>query len=502
MRNPMQTALTQKCLPQIIGAVIALAFTSLWYYFDFSPKFAAVIVLMFAFLVLAARGTRSIFWLLQLLVFMIPLGRVMRLSSSDETILPMVGIVVALYWFFWRFVQERKTLTWVKNERLLVPFLLLLLASCFLGQDLKMDLRSFATYFQCVVFMHIIAVEADSIKKLKFLAWTLIISLTLSSVVILWYGYHLPGYEAIRPMVEKREMKLHSYDEWLGEGYFRAGSFIGDPNFTALQVLPVLAFLFYFFFIYRKIWIRVLLGVCALVNVLVIFSSVSISALISTAVTLLFTYHVTRKFVRFRFRTSKALVYILSIGLLGASVWIVQTKNPYFTYRLSVKLGLLEAGRTADFTSGRSEIYSSAAKELILHPILGVGVSRLNDVVGRNVTFSPSVGTHNTFLYVGIEGGGICFVLFVVFIYKTLRQLYRSIRECVPIDQKQMVIIGCALLVASVSFLVMGQTVSAPKIKYLWLLLGMAIAYSRIVDTRTRKHSMAYHSHEHLTLNT
>jgi O-antigen ligase len=88
---------------------------------------------------------------------------------------------------------------------------------------------------------------------------------------------------------------------------------------------------------------------------------------------------------------------------------------------------------------------------------------------------------------VGIEGGLLCLSIFLIFLIKTMKKTYGSMKK---VNDPNLICLGHAIFTALVGFLVMSMTLSSPKVKYLWVLLGMALVYSSIIeDGRTSENN-------------
>lgn len=94
---------------------------------------------------------------------------------------------------------------------------------------------------------------------------------------------------------------------------------------------------------------------------------------------------------------------------------------------------------TSDYSNGRFELWSSAAKVIYRHPLLGVGAKNVSEFVNRymsaqTVTETPelSANMHNIYIQVLVAHGIVAFLLFMAYLIFTMSKVLKQIFSFCP----------------------------------------------------------------------
>ena len=345
-------------------------------------------------------------------------------------------------------------------------FLFFLFVSSILNPLVRKNIGSFIVYIECVFFLLVISFLIDNIKKLFMIAWVLIISISILALVIILNEFnilHLSG------------LYFKSTQIMLEQSIIRAGSTIGDPNLTAAQLIISLPFIFIFYILYKKFVLRVFLILCTIIIVSAIIFTASLGGFIGLVFMVVLLFHFSYKIKFF----CKKHLFVLTLTILVISITTIP--NSTLIERAIFKYSLYEIGNSAAATSHRPMLWKEALKVVLHHPFYGVGCGNLTKAIG--VEYAPGIylGPHNTFLYIGVEGGAICLITFLMFISHLIYKLYKFLYKFNNIKLHLMCI---AVFISLTTFLLEGMMVSLPKNKYLWLLLGIAVSISYIKNKK------------------
>jgi len=183
-----------------------------------------------------------------------------------------------------------------------------------------------------------------------------------------------------------------------------------------------------------------------------------------------------------KFRFSKFLVYILSIGLITYFITDKYFHSHLERFTTLNNLLLKLSGRGGDLSIAlfgeRFHILSKSFEVGMQHFFWGVG--------GYNLNMFVDEGTHNQFLNMFAENGIITFVMYFIFVVSiiiTLLTMSLRIRNKIGCNWERNILF-CLTSIMCISF-IQGM---ASYLRYdFWVICGMAIAWIRIV----KKHTIA-----------
>jgi len=310
-----------------------------------------------------------------------------------------------------------------------------------------------------ITYMFAIAVLTDTEQRLKRV------------VVLIWGMSVVMGVVAIT--------------QYHGESA-RSMGLSGDPNFfAALQViaLPIGVIVATQIASARTRPI-VLVGLAIVIGS--ILTSLSRGGLLAlAAVLVLLSIQPARGFFRTRARKSA----FITAAAIGAIVLLA------FSYSaLSARTSSLSSSGSSG--SGRAYLWSAALVAFSEHPVLGLGFgafpSQANDLLRR----TPGVNfrqyalrpqgqpVHNTYLESLTELGVIGAVLFVAVLVSMFVTLRTAIREASAQGKHFLAALGRALQLSLLGFAATSIFLSAETHRTLWVLLGLALALTRVLTSK------------------
>jgi len=251
----------------------------------------------------------------------------------------------------------------------------------------------------------------------------------------------------------------------------RSGGILGDPNFTALQLLVGIPFILEFWKAASGSQ-RVFLTVSSVMILWAFRYTYSIGGLVGLAVIL---------FVR-TFFIGKHNFYVLAVRavlILFIGWWLTLNFLPdYYWARVFVNLDLLRSFfRTNDpkiflqLGTTRGDAWTAAFKTFLQSPIWGHGPGNAVFYNMKNsdfTSFRPVMGAHNFLLSIANDVGIIGFSFFVTLLIQAIRTISLGGEQNNPVKN--------AIFIALIASLVQGLAIDIHTQKILWILIGMSLA--------------------------
>jgi O-antigen ligase len=239
---------------------------------------------------------------------------------------------------------------------------------------------------------------------------------------------------------------------------------------------------------------RFILACCAVLMILGIVSTLSISANVGLVVVLGLAVLWSKRRAQ---RCVLALFCLMVIALalvsplaerLEHQLWLLEEKDPIYwgTYRGLAWYSGIQAMRQEPWLGNGPSMDTVTAAAL---PYLPLDFLRWMTSRGATV-FIP----HNMFLSVGAELGIPGLLAFVALLATVMLPLWRATRNArAGSDSTRIFYLGQAVLIGLVALLVQGLGLSSHLNKYLWLLLGVGVAITRLsVQSESREPEHAH----------
>ncbi len=416
-----------------------------------------ILFLFLITLILFQKSSEKTFFAILCLIALIPIGRagILELSSlpvfGHRTFIPLIGGIVLVLLFADELAVKKTALNIHENSYgLLAGMLLLLVCSALLNKNVLVNLDSILSYLQCLILLVLIVALAQDSRHLIKIGWILIVSIFCLSIVICLErkGLITPQCGFFRSTTFGITLS--------GESWKRTGSTLGDANLTALQLNVAVPFIFYYVFIYKNIFIRFFLLFAGATTLLAVSFSVSMGGMIGLlSIFLLITLLKVPSYGR------KQIFALVLVVLVMFSIRLYN--DPNIVSRVRYKLSLAEEMEFRGATSGRTITTICGLKTTLEHPLFGTGVTNLASEAPKDCKIAGYSGPHNTFFYIGSEGGLLCLSLFLLFVFKTLKRFYKSLQLARSLPEVRLAILGNAIFVSLIAFLIQSLSVSSPK---------------------------------------
>ena len=257
------------------------------------------------------------------------------------------------------------------------------------------------------------------------------------------------------------------------EGYRangRGNGMFGNTNDMALHMVTTLPIAIALLFNSRRLGLKLLYGLCALLILTAIVLSYSRGAFIGLLVSLIF---LALKLVRnHRFG--------IALGILFAGAVFLLIAPGYGTRILSIFIPSLDPLGSAD--ARRGELFRSLYVAL-RHPFFGIGMGNY----APQMSFRGLV-THNAYTQVASEMGLAALVCYVMFIVKPLRKLAQIARETFAgKDNSRFYYLTVGLQASLIAYLVSSFFLSIAYTWYVYYLVAYAVCLRRLYEAESGK---------------
>lgn len=250
---------------------------------------------------------------------------------------------------------------------------------------------------------------------------------------------------------------------------------IGDPNFLAATLVAALLITLFAFQTVRRRSGRIALAAAACTCLAAIFLTESRGGVIGLAVATV---------VAIAYAGPVRRQILISIAATAAFAVL------YFSFAPPKSFQHLTTF-TTDGGTGRSDLWTVAAKAFRQHPLAGVGAGnytieepRFLVNVNQNLPRADLVlhheGVHNTYLHLAAELGIVGAGLFLFTILVPLVYARRVIARFPPLPLRFEPTIGRGLVAGVLGMLAAFMFLSAQYEKQLWITLGLVLAFDRI----------------------
>jgi hypothetical protein len=401
----------------------------------------------------------------------IPLFELTQFMGS-LTVTLVLGGGFACIWFFRVLVREA-TVLYKKETLLLAGLVAVILITSMAGVSPENSLYPLRSYVQSFSLMFLIYNIFTTKKDMKNLGWVLIVSITFVTLLALveQYGIHDFGFQGIH---DNENLKGFSKGN---ETVARYGGTRGDPNFWAVQLNVAFPFIIAYWLHYKKVWQRATLLLLSSILLMSFFTTYSIGGFIG----LILIWTLSVLYVT-NLKRSKKIVVIALTSIVTILVFLLLPDE--YKYRIASKI----YGRE-ELTTGRIYTWAAGLKMLVSHPFAGVGPGNSFWELPKYIGIGTGKGraVHNSFITFGSETGIIGLALFVGLIVVSLRGLSDAIKREEALHEMDYSVFGRALFICLAAFLLQAMALDLQEDKYLFILIGMAIAYK--YSTRDKLHA-------------
>jgi len=289
------------------------------------------------------------------------------------------------------------------------------------------------------------------------------------------------------------------------------------PNISAILFYTSLALLFHLFFSSKCIWLRIVYSIAAVGLYLAICMSSSISSIIITGAILglvVFTL-IFQSNLKSKLRIPIAVIAMLVVCILVVITYpliirvssntydSLSQKNACFKQVLittaaaqenqsneapgsqqagNVLTTRLNANILTSSMQGRFLIYSSAFLSIADRPvtlIIGEGWQNAMDRSARMIQYDYQIHLHNSFLQTLVVGGGISFIMMLLFTVLLVIYCIRLFfNESAPLHQKMLVLVPVSLLCHSMTEAILFVDNRIPNMLFFFV-AGMIIASAK-----------------------
>jgi O-antigen ligase len=182
--------------------------------------------------------------------------------------------------------------------------------------------------------------------------------------------------------------------------------------------------------------------------------------------------------------------YRIGLVLLGIAVLVIVWVSPYQERIEQQRLTVTEAD-FSEWGSSRGTLWLTSVQLIEEKTWLGHGPGGAEEAaishlplafIGRKLAQGDSIfAPHNIFLSFAVEIGLLGLLAFLILLIAVAKPLWDSLRhqKTQPPDLT-MIYLGQAIGIGLVALLAQGMGISIHLDKYLWLLLGMSVAFVRI----------------------
>lgn len=439
-------------LPALSAIAIALSF-----FIDY--KFA--IILIFIGIIIFIFLTKAENLLLYGVIAFIPLFELSKFIGF-ATIPLILGIAFTFLWTI-RVLTGGSKIYFTKEYMLFLSLFFIIVIASFMGADFDNSKYPIRLYFQSFLLVLLLANVFNNMESISYVSWVLVISITLISLLSLieTIGIYDLGFR------ELHEKEIFMRGKEVIERY---GATRGDPNFWAVQLNIAFPFVFSFFILYQKLWIRISLSLLSGILLFSLFKTYSMSGILGIALIVCLTLIYSTKL-----KGSNKILGIFISLLIALSIIYFMPEE--YKYRVSSKLFSGD-----DTTTGRIYSWIGGIKMIASNPLFGVGPGNsIFELPKYMEVWNPFKAVHNAYLSFGGEIGIPGLIIFLGIIAIAIRGLRRSIDLAKKCDDIRGVILGNSIYISLVAFLFQAIALDLQADKYLYVLLGMAMAFKHSV---------------------
>jgi O-antigen ligase len=261
--------------------------------------------------------------------------------------------------------------------------------------------------------------------------------------------------------------------EVMAVGYERVSGAIEDPNKAAYQLLVPLAFAINLALASKTLKTRAVFWTASAVLGAGIVSTYSAGALVG-----LVAVAATAVILQSRISLKRGLA---ALGLIVTlTVVVAATLPPGYSQAVSTKYSKISTAPVGEIGTGRVGIWGAGIRSVVANPLLGSGLSTatIQSAIAPNYgsgTISR-LAAHNMYIAMAVGTGVLGLLAFLALLGSSLSGLWSAFSRAVRTDRRDAQVAAACLMTALVVTLTQGLQLDLQMEKYLWLLIGAALA--------------------------
>ena len=304
---------------------------------------------------------------------------------------------------------------------------------------------------------------ANLVKTKRHVMIMLFFLLTLGAIVALYGVYQ----------------HIHGIGQVIKGGILRIGSFEGNPNYLAMDLVILIPMVLGLFLNGRSVFTKTLLLSLFFLFLGTIMLTYSRAGLLGLGVVL---FLCVWKF----FKGKQKISYLF---LLLAILMIIL---PY------LPVSYIERAKSmTDLTEGRigTRIEGFIVGSLLIkdHPFIGVGLGRLPFAYWQKAIMLPDIERkfawlpHNIFMEVGTELGAFALIFFLILLFYIFRDLIEAVKIFKNNNEELLAMFTQTLTIGLFGFLACASFAAAVRLKLFWILGGFSIALRQLAIEYKKK---------------
>ena len=260
---------------------------------------------------------------------------------------------------------------------------------------------------------------------------------------------------------------------------------IGDPNFYAQVMLVLVPIAFYLFLVEKNILLRACAGLALALTAATVVFTFSRGGLLAMAGGM---------GLAILYRRPKVIELLL---ILMVGIAMIRFVPPSYLERMQTMVDLV----TGKIDPSQEISFRGRASELIAawqmfrdYPILGVGVENYPNFYqeySRKIGLDPRTEArtpHNLYLEVAAETGIAGVLVFGAIIYASLRSIYRAVRKFQEDGFKNYSFMAAGFGFGMLSYFAAAMFIHGAFPRYLWMLVGIALALPQVANSSDGNH--------------
>jgi O-antigen ligase len=341
----------------------------------------------------------------------------------------------------------------VPQYLLIFGFLIVVCLSMIFALFPEETISPFFELIKNLIFFFIFINIVKNRENLEFLIWILMISGVIACII----GIYI------------------IFSTGLGELFLissRFGSVLGNPNWFAGTIVPLIPISFFFSKTQKNIWVKIFIMLSILIYIISIAFSLSRSALLTTSIILIY-------IMFYEIKQRKILIITPIIFLL-----MIVVVFPQIFDRIIERFDLIFSGKDVSVNI-RLWVLDAGINMFLDHPILGVGIGNFERLSGQYVTLIENKVAHNMYLDIAAETGIFGLIMFTSIFWNSIL----NIRKHFSRADTNFAYIARGIYWGLLGYLITGLFVSVHFYFFLWLILAFTVSTAYIgekhLDTKT-----------------
>jgi O-antigen ligase len=262
--------------------------------------------------------------------------------------------------------------------------------------------------------------------------------------------------------------------------FYRYGSSVGAVGFTGvyLSIGIIVGLSFIHYAVLSRHWIMLIIPMLCLIFYAFVLTSL-LSGVISLSIALAIIL------LRQRVWSAKGIMVASIIIAVFFLSWLLV---PVIKERATEQLIRTQSQPTERWASSRVGIFESAFRIFMRHPITGVGLGNVDELIPLywDLPWVNRRGVHSLYLQMLTEAGIFCLLFFGLIILKCLQKLKDVIiySKIIPEQFAAIVTIGVLIVI-----LINGLAHTLSRMHYMWVYIGLALSFS---DKTRASHKVSY----------